>query len=144
MVNKVILVGRVGKDPEVRHLDNSLTVVRFPLATDEFFQNKNGERATHTEWHNIVMWRQLAETAEKYVNKGHLLYIEGRIRKRSWEKDGVKHYSVEIEAETMRFISSPRTDGKSDTSVQSSTQQDTSLPPIETTDLEPVPDDLPF
>ena len=143
MVNKVILVGRAGKDPEVRHLDNNLTVARFSLATDESFRNKNGERATHTEWHNIVMWRQLAETAEKYVNKGHLLYIEGRIRNRSWEKDGVKHYSVEIEADVMRFISSPRTEGKPDTSEQSATQE-TSLPPIETTDLEPVQDDLPF
>ena len=143
MVNKVILVGRVGRDPEVRHLDNNMMMARFSLATDEFFQNKEGEKTSRTEWHNIVMWRQLAELAEKYVNKGRLLYIEGKIRNRTWEKDGVKHYAVDIEADTMRFISSPRTEGKPDTSEQSATQE-TSFPPIETTDLEPVQDDLPF
>ena len=141
MVNKVILLGRVGKDPDVRHLDNNLVVARFPLATDEFFRNKNGEKTTRTEWHNIVMWRQLAETAEKYVTKGHLLYIEGRIRNQSWEKDGVKHYSVEIDADTMRFVSTPQ---KSDASAQATTQDTSAPPPIETTDLDPVPDDLPF
>ena len=142
MVNKVILVGRVGKDPEVRHLDNDLAVARFSLATDEVFRNKNGERTTRTEWHNIVMWRQLAEATEKYVTKGQLIYVEGKIRNQSWEKDGVKHYSVDIEADTFRFISSPRTGDKQDTTA--TTTQDISLPPIETTDLDSVPDNQPF
>lgn len=146
MVNKVILLGRVGKDPEVRHLDNNLVVARFPLATDEFYRNKNGERATRTEWHNIVMWRQLAETVEKYVTKGQLLYLEGKIRTQSWEKDGVKHYTVEIDADTMRFISSPRSEGQSTNAPAQPAQAtpEVSLPPIETTNLESAPDDLPF
>jgi single-strand DNA-binding protein len=138
MINKVILIGRVGKDPEVRHLDNNLVTARFSLATDETYRNKDGEKTTQTEWHNIVAWRQVAEIAEKYVTKGKLLYIEGRIRSRSWEKDGVKHYSFEIEAETIRFLSSP-SDGASKPTEPPQIKQ------VDETPLPPAPaDDLPF
>src|SRR5579871_1706299 len=96
-VNRVILVGRTGKDPEVRYLENNVAVAKFSLATSESYKDKSGNKVESTEWHNIVLWRGLAEVAEKYVRKGSLLYIEGRIKSRSWEdKDGVKKYITEI------------------------------------------------
>lgn len=104
-VNKVILVGNVGKDPEVRYLDENTTVCRFPLATSEVYKNRNGERVEQTEWHNIVLWRGLAQVAEKYVKKGSQLYIEGRIRSRSYDdKDGVKRYFTEIVGDNMQML----------------------------------------
>ena len=97
MINKVMLIGNVGKDPEVRYLDNGVVVAKFPLATSETYTNKNGERITNTEWHNVVLWRKLAEVAEKYVKKGHPLYIEGKIRSRSYDdKEGNKRYITEV------------------------------------------------
>ena len=96
-VNKVILVGNVGKDPEVRHLEGGTTVARFPLATNETYTDKSGKKVTQTEWHNIVVWRGLAEIAEKYVRKGTQLYIEGKIRTRSWEdQNKIRRYTTEI------------------------------------------------
>lgn len=116
-VNKVILVGNVGKDPEVRHLDSGVAVATFSLATSETYTAKNGDRVTTTEWHNIVLWRGLAEVAEKYVKKGMLLFIEGRIRSRSYDdKDGVKRYITEINGDNMRMLSSK--DSSSETSSQ--------------------------
>ena len=142
MVNKVILLGNVGKDPEVRHMDNNLVVARFPLATSERW-TKDGNRTEHTEWHNIVMWRGLAEIAEKYVRKGSALYIEGRLRSRSYDdKDGVKRYMTEILADAMKLIG-PKPDGQA-SALQPSTPQAAPMPPIETTDLDAAPDDLPF
>jgi len=106
MVNKVILLGYVGKDPEIRHMDNNLVMARFTLATHERW-TKDGSRTEHTEWHNIVMWRGLAEIAEKYVRKGSMLYIEGRLRSRSYDdKDGNKRFTIEILADTMNFAGS--------------------------------------
>jgi single-strand DNA-binding protein len=103
-INKVILVGNVGKDPDIRHLDNNVSVANFTLATSESYTNKNGERITNTEWHNIVAWRGLAEVCEKYVQKGKQLYIEGKIRTRSYEQDGVKKYMTEIYADTLQML----------------------------------------
>lgn len=104
-VNKVILVGNVGKDPEIRHLDSGVAMATFPLATSETYTAKNGEKVTTTEWHNIVLWRGLAEVAEKYVTKGRQLYIEGRIRTRSYDdKDGVKRYTTEIYGDVMQML----------------------------------------
>jgi len=103
-INKVILVGNVGKDPEIRHLDNNVSVANFPLATSETYTNKNGERITNTEWHNVVAWRGLAEVCEKYVQKGKQLYIEGKIRTRSYEQDGTKKYMTEIFADTLQML----------------------------------------
>lgn len=104
-VNKVILVGNVGKDPEVRHIDSGVAVANFPLATSETYTAKNGEKVTTTEWHNIVLWRGLAEVAEKYVTKGRQLYIEGRIRTRSYDdQNGVKKYITEIYGDTMQLL----------------------------------------
>ncbi len=106
-INKVILVGNVGRDPEIRHLDSGVAVANFPLATSESYTAKNGEKVTTTEWHNIVLWRGLADVAEKYVTKGRQLYIEGRIRSRSYDdKDGVKKYITEIYGDVMQMLGS--------------------------------------
>ncbi|MFB9863332.1 single-stranded DNA-binding protein [Rufibacter immobilis] len=104
-INKVILIGNLGKDPEVRHLEGGVAVARFPLATSETFKDKNGDRQERTEWHNIVVWRGLAEVAEKYVKKGQSVYIEGRIRTNSYQdKDGIQRYSTEIVADNMTML----------------------------------------
>ena len=103
-VNKVILVGHLGKDPEVRHLDGNVSVASFPLATSESYVKEN-KRIEQTEWHNIVMWRGLADVAQKYLTKGKLVYIEGKLRTRSYEdKEGHKRYSTEIVAESFKLL----------------------------------------
>jgi len=105
-VNKVILIGHLGKDPEVRHLEGGSSVANFTLATTETF-TRDGNRVEQTEWHNIVMWRGLAEIAEKYLTKGKQVYIEGKIRTRSYEdKEGVKKYVTEIVADNMTMLGS--------------------------------------
>ena len=104
-VNKVILVGNVGKDPETRYLDENTAVCKFSLATSEVYKNREGEKVTQTEWHNIVLWRGLAKVAESYVKKGSQLYIEGRIRSRSYDdKDGIKRYITEIVGDNMQML----------------------------------------
>ena len=106
-VNKVILIGNVGRDPEIRHLDKDVVVANFTLATSESYTNRNGEKVTTTEWHNIVVWRGLAKVAEQYVKKGDKLYLEGRIRSRSWDdKDGNKRYTTEIYVDNMEMLGS--------------------------------------
>lgn len=106
MVNKVILIGNVGADPEVRYLEGGVAVANLRLATTERYKNKNGENVDQTEWHNIVLWRGLAEIVEKYVHKGMRLYIEGRIRTRSWDdQNGNKRYTTEIWADNMQMLS---------------------------------------
>ena len=114
-VNKVILIGNVGKDPEVRYLEGGVAVAKFSLATTEVYKNKEGQKVETTEWHNIVMWRALAEIAEKWVRKGNKLYIEGKIRTRSYEQDGQKKWFTEIVADQMQMLGGPRTEenGKS-------------------------------
>jgi len=149
-VNKVILVGNVGKDPEVRHLDNGVAVANFPLATSETYTAKNGDKVTTTEWHNIVLWRGLADIAEKYVIKGRQLYIEGRIRTRSYDdKDGNKRYITEIYGDVMQLLGS-RTDGNTtenqSTGYNSTPSTATSGGSIKEPDFEEPEgdDDLPF
>ncbi|PID92735.1 MAG: single-stranded DNA-binding protein [Bacteroidetes bacterium] len=115
-VNKVILVGNVGKDPETRYLDENTAMAKFPLATSETYRNRNGERITNTEWHNIVLWRGLAQVAEKYVKKGTQLFIEGRIRTRSYDDpEGNRRYITEIVGDQMQMLGR-----RSDDSDQSS------------------------
>ncbi len=98
-INKVILVGHLGKDPEIRHLDSNISVTSFPLATSETY-NKDGRKVEHTEWHNIVMWRGLAEMGAKQLHKGKLVYIEGKLRTRTYkDKEGVVRYITEVVAE---------------------------------------------
>lgn len=104
-INKVILVGHLGKDPEVRYLEGGSAVANFTLATSESYKDKSGKRVEQTEWHNIVVWRGLAEIAEKYLKKGMQIYLEGKIRSRSWDdKDGNKRYSIDIVGDTFTIL----------------------------------------
>jgi single-strand DNA-binding protein len=115
-VNKVILVGNVGKDPETRYLDESTAISKFPLATSENYKNRSGERVSTTEWHNIVLWRGLAQVAEKYVKKGTQLYIEGRIKTRSYDdSDGNKKYITEIVGDQMQLLGRKPEEGDTET-----------------------------
>jgi single-strand DNA-binding protein len=114
-VNKVILVGNVGKDPEVRHLEGGATVANFTLATSESYKDKSGNKVEQTEWHNVVMWRGLAEVAEKYVKKGSQVYIEGKLRTRSWDdKEGNKRYTTEILADNMTLLGRKENSGNNE------------------------------
>ena len=136
-VNKVILIGNLGKDPEVRTLESGVKVANFSLATTESYKNKNGERVDNTEWHNIVLWRGLAEVADTYLKKGNQVYIEGKIRTRSWDdKDGNKRYITEIMADNMTMLGSRQNGPVSTGEVKSSEDG----PAIETA----PDDDLPF
>ena len=104
-VNKVILVGHLGKDPEVRTLENGAKVANFSMATTESYKDKTtGERIDNTEWHNIVVWRGLADVAERFLKKGSLIYIEGKLQTRSYEKDGVTRYSTDILARELTML----------------------------------------
>ena len=105
-INKVILIGNLGKDPEVRYLESGVAVCNFSIATGETYKDKNsGEKVTHTEWHNIVLWRGLAEVAEKYLKKGAKIYIEGKLRTRSWQdQEGVTKYTTEILGDNMTML----------------------------------------
>ncbi len=104
-VNRVILVGRLGRDPETRYTSSGQAVCNFTLATNEVYRNRTGERQERTEWHRIVIWGKLAETAQQYLKKGSLVYIEGRIQTRQWDdRDGNKRTSTEIVANTFRML----------------------------------------
>ena len=160
-VNKVILVGNVGKDPETRYLEGGTAVCSFSLATSESYRNRDGERVTNTEWHNIVLWRGLAEVAEKYVKKGSQLFIEGRIRTRSWEdRDGNKRYTTEIVGDNMQMLGrrsddqgsqdnqrSPQESQQSSPAPQAQNQSTDTGQGADLNDVIPDmegPDDLPF
>ena len=107
MVNKAILIGRLGKDPEVRYTPDGTMVTNFNLATDENWKDKNGEKVQKTEWHRIVTFGKLAEICGNYLVKGKLIFLEGRIQTRSWEdKEGVKRYTTEIVANNMQMLDS--------------------------------------
>ena len=104
-VNKVILIGNLGKDPEVRYLDNGVAVANLSLATSENYKNKQGERITQTEWHDVVLWRGLAEVAEKYLKKGASVYVEGKLRTNKWvDKDENTRYKTEVLADKLTML----------------------------------------
>jgi single-strand DNA-binding protein len=137
-INKVILVGNLGKDPEVRTLENGTKVANFTLATSETYKNRDGQKVTTTEWHNIVLWRGLAEISERFLKKGNQVYIEGKIKTRTWDdKDGNKRYTTEILGDNLTMLG-----GKRDA------EQET--PPMPTQEAAPETnvseekDDLPF
>lgn len=139
-LNKVMLIGNVGRDPEIRHLANNSMVARFPLATSEKFKSKSGETQEQTEWHNIVCWRSLAELSEKYIKKGSRIYVEGRIRTSSWldKNTQEKRYSTEIFADSVVLL---------DRSPASSNQGSTNAEEIISSSVLPInsaDDDLPF
>jgi len=141
-VNKVILIGNVGKDPIVRHLDKDVTVANFTLATSESYV-KDGNKVTNTEWHNIVVWRGLATVVEKYVKKGDKLYLEGKIKTRSWEdKDQNKKYTTEIYVDNMEMLGSPNKNGQGSSSNVTNTPAATE--PQTSGQENDTEDDLPF
>jgi single-strand DNA-binding protein len=124
-INKVILIGRLGRDPEVKYTPSGQAVAKFSIATDETYKDRNGEQQRRTEWHNIVAWRRLAEICGEYLVKGKLVYIEGRIQTRQWEdREGNKRNTTEIVAREMKMLS-PKSEG--DIS-ESSSQQSESAP----------------
>ena len=141
-VNKVILVGNLGKDPEIRTLESGVKVARFSLATTESYNDRNtGQRVDQTEWHNIVLWRGLAEIAEKYLRKGNQVYLEGKLQTRSYQdKDGITKYSTEIVGQNMNMLGGRPASNEAgyEPSGQSST------PPASPVDLPEETDDLPF
>ena len=121
-VNKVILIGNLGKDPEVRYLDNGVAVANLSLATSENYKNKDGEKVTQTEWHDIVLWRGLAEVAEKYLKKGSSVYIEGKLRTNKWvDKDENTRYKTEVLADKLTMLGRSQ---NQDQSSESSTEDD--------------------
>jgi len=112
-VNKVILVGRLGKDPETRYMPNGEAVTNATLATSENWKDKSGEKQEKTEWHNLVFYRRLAEIAGEYLKKGSQVYIEGKLQTRKWEKDGVTRYTTEIIVNEMNMLGGKSTGGGS-------------------------------
>ena len=108
-INKVILIGNLGKDPDVRRLENGAVVASFPLATSEIYTDKqSGEKKESTDWHDIVLWRGLAEVAEKYLRKGTKIYVEGKLKKRSWtDKEGQTRYATEVVGDDLTILSRP-------------------------------------
>jgi single-strand DNA-binding protein len=137
-INKVILVGHVGKDPEVRYLEGGVAVAKFSLATTETYKNKEGNKVDQTEWHNVVIWRKLAEVVEKYVKKGQLLYIEGKIRTRTYGEENNKKYFTEVVADTMTMLGGKRDDHS--TMHIESKPIESPMPAV----VSEVTDDLPF
>ncbi len=140
-VNKVILIGNLGKDPDIVTFDNGVKKASFSLATSESFKNKEGNRVDQTEWHNIVLWRGLAEVAEKYLKKGNQIFLEGKIKTRMYEQDGVKKYITEIFGDNMTMLGSKREAG--DGGGEPVNQEKVSSK-IEDTEIEAPNDDLPF
>ena len=146
-INKVILVGNLGKDPEVRAVGTDKKVASFSLATTESYKNKSGERVDQTEWHNIVFWGPIVDVIERYLRKGSQIYVEGKIRTRSYDdKDGIKKYITEIVGDTMTMLG---TKGSSDSQGSSNPSSSSSaVPAMESAgSFEPQTsgaDDLPF
>ena len=104
-VNRVMLIGNLGKDPDVQYLEGNIGVAKFPLATTETFKDRSGKLNSQTEWHTVVLWRGLAELAQKYLHKGSLVYIEGRLKTHSWEdKDGVKKFATEVVGDNLIML----------------------------------------
>lgn len=156
MINKVILVGNVGVDPEVRTMESGVKVARLRLATSERYTDKqSGERKEITEWHTITLWRGLADVVDRYVHKGSQLYIEGRLRTREWtDKDNVKRYTTEILADNMQLLGS-RSDNQGGVTPAATTYQQPAAQPYQQTaapapapaaipSVQDDPDDLPF
>ena len=143
-VNRVMLIGNLGRDPDVQHLEGNIAVAKFPLATTETFKDRAGKLISQTEWHTVVLWIGLAELAQKYLHKGSLVYIEGRLRTRSWEdKEGNKKFATEVVGDNLIMLDK-RTDGPHGTPHGPGHQEgiegfNADIPPLGET-----PQDLPF
>lgn len=148
-VNKVILIGNVGRDPEVRYLDSGIAVASLPLATTDRAYTNGTQVPERTEWHNLVLWRGLAETAEKYVHKGDKLYVEGKIRTRSYDdQTGAKRYVTEIFVDSMEMLSPRGTVAPGAAAPQPGMSQGAPAQPMAQSQATPAQDnttdDLPF
>lgn len=140
-INRVILIGNLGKDPDVITFDNGVKKATFSLATTESYKNKEGNRVDQTEWHNIVMWRGLADIAERFLHKGSQIYLEGKLKTRSYEQDGIKKYITEIFVDNMTMLGGRR-DGSENQDAGNNQQSQ----PANTAenDIQVPEDDLPF
>lgn len=139
MINKVILVGNVGADPEIRTLESGVKCARISLATTERVYNKEKKESKDiTEWHNVTLWRGLADVADKYVRKGMQLYIEGKLRTREYDKNGAKCYATEIVADELKLL------GRREAQAAQAAPQPTPAPPAMPNLPAPDADDLPF
>jgi len=145
-LNKVTLIGRLGRDPEIRYFESGTAKANFPLATSETYTNKEGQRVENTEWHNIIFWRQLAEIAEKYLKKGALVYIEGKLRTRSWDdQDGNKKYITEIEGNNLIMLDkAPSSDAAASQAQKAETNVNPAPAESAQKKAESFEDDLPF
>jgi len=147
-INKVILIGHLGNDPEVRALDGGVQLARISVATTETYTDKNsGERISNTEWHRVVMWRGLAGVAEKYLRKGSLVYIEGKLRTRSYEDENkITRYTTEIVADNMTMLGgrNDKSDGNAATTAPVSKPVAPTKPSATETKSDSMEDDLPF
>jgi single-strand DNA-binding protein len=143
-INKVILVGNLGKDPEIRAIDGGRKVANFTLATTETYKNKNGEKVDQTEWHNVVFWGPIAEVIERFLKKGSQIYVEGKIRTRSYDdKDGNKRYITEILGEQMTMLGKA-SGGSSENAPVMSAPAMSSAPVTSSNTMSAADDDLPF
>ena len=145
-VNRVMLIGNLGKDPDMQYLEGAIGVAKFPLATTETFKDRSGKLISQTEWHTVVLWRGLAELAQKYLHKGSLVYIEGRLRTRSWEdKEGIRKFATEVVGDNLIMLDK-RTDHSGNQSSSSSTpQSDSEIEGYSGTDTPTGdPGDLPY
>ncbi len=141
-LNKVMLIGNVGKDPDIRHLENDAVVANFTLATTERYRDKSGNWQEQTEWHNIVCWRGLAERVEKYVKKGTQLFVEGKIRTREWvDQSEQKRYAIEILADSIQLLGR-RTENPGTQQLRPQDARNT-VSKADESEEEPL-DDLPF
>lgn len=144
-VNHVFLIGNLGKDPEIQYIEGNIPVAKFPLATTETFKDKKGMTIPQTEWHNIVLWRGLAELAAKYLHKGSLVHIEGSIRTRSWEdKDRNRRFMTEIVASNLVMLDKRHSETRMDTDDVSSHSLGHSIDDILPSSSNDLTDELPF
>jgi single-strand DNA-binding protein len=128
-VNRVVLIGNLGKDPDLQHLEGNIAVAKFPLATTETYKDRNGTLISQTEWHTVVLWRGLADLAQRYLHKGSLIYLEGRIRTRSWEdKDKNKRFITEIIGDNLVMLDKRKE--QSETNNESTNNDATGFPDI--------------
>jgi single-strand DNA-binding protein len=145
-LNKAMLIGRLGADPEVRYTQSNTAVATLNIATNERFKDSNGEWRERTEWHRVVAWGRLAEIVQQYVKKGGLVYVEGPIQTRQWEdKDGQKRYTTEIKALTLRMLDSRNENGMTVDTSNSQEKTNAASKPVDLKgDFDDLDDDLPF
>ncbi|MDX2046639.1 MAG: single-stranded DNA-binding protein [Chitinophagaceae bacterium] len=147
-VNRVMLIGNLGKDPDVQFLEGNIAVAKFPLATTETYKDRAGKLISQTEWHTVVLWRGLAELAQKYLHKGSLIYVEGRLRTRSWEdKEGNRKFATEVVGDNLIMLDKRADGGHGSSHSGSSATDNTGIEGLGNEDVPPIggsSEDLPF